>query len=447
MRKAGSWSITRRLTARLLLATLLSTLLTGIVVALHYGVDADDLSQRKVLELAERLAAHAENGFPVAEAADGRIFSDHPEAYRWALYSSAGDLLAASVGGEPASASDMPWPPPPEWTSYSDMVGWTAGVRLALAGGVTGYIIVEARSDPAGLLARLIAGEVLVHVVLPLAPFALLVILLGLPIVRQTLKPVEIAAQQARAIRTMESASILQVSDAPSEIQTLIVALNGAIKRVKEASNREREFVLDAAHALRTPLAALKARLETSASHHLAGALVKEIDELSRLAGQLLASAAAERLVVAPDSRVDLGSVTRSIAADMAPLALEGGIEIEAQTPDGAILVVADPDAIAHALRNLTDNAIKASPPNGVVRLVADSNRRVSVIDQGPGIAPARRAEIVRRFSRQTFGDGQGAGLGLSIVSRIMKAHGGKLVIEDAPCGGAVFSLVFFKPA
>jgi signal transduction histidine kinase len=446
VRKARSWSITRRLTGRLLIATLVSTLLTGLIVALHYGSDPDDLRQRKVLELAERLAAHAAQGFPVAEAADADIFADYPEAYRWGLYSSEGDMMAASAGGEPASASAIAWPPPSEWTSHSDVAGWAAGVELALTDGASGYMVVEARSDPAGLLVRLIAGEVLVHVVLPLAPFALLVSLLGQSIVRRTLKPVRSAAQQARAITIMEDAKALNVSHAPREVEDLITALNGAIKRVRDASNREREFVLDAAHALRTPLAALKARLEISGSHSLGAALVEDIDELTRLAGQLLASAAAERLAVAPNSRVDLGAVTRSIAADMVPFALESGIEIEADTPSGSIIVVADPDAVAHALRNLVDNAIKVSPSNGVVRLVVDSNRRVSVMDQGPGVDPARRSEIVKRFSRRTYGDGLGAGLGLSIVSRIMKAHGGGLVIDDAPSGGAVFSLVFLKP-
>lgn len=446
MRKPPSWSITRKLTIRLLFATLVSTLLTGSIVAVHYGSDTDDLRQRKVLELAERLADHAGQGLPVVGASDADIFVDHPDAYRWGLYSSEGEMLAASVGGEPASASDIAWPPPSEWTSHSEAAGWAAGVELALSNNTTGYMVVEARSDPGGLLIRLIAGEVLVHVLLPLAPFALLVSVLGLSIVRRALRPVRNAAQQARAITSMEDAAALNVKYAPSEIEDLITALNGAIKRVQDASKREREFVLDAAHALRTPLAALKARLETHEAHDLGTALVQDINDLTRLAEQLLASAAAERLVVAANSRVDLAAVTRSIAADMAPLALENGVEIEADTPRGAIFVVADRDAIAHALRNLVDNAIKASPASSVVRLVAQSDRRINVIDQGPGIDPARRSQIIRRFSRQTYGDGQGAGLGLSIVSRIMKAHGGRLDIDDAPEGGAVFSLIFLKP-
>jgi len=446
------WSITRRLSWRLLLATLAATVFTGVIVAVHYGRDTDDLSQRKLLELAETLSsrggpdAETDAGAAIAAAPSADIFKDYPQAYRWGVYSARGELLAASDGGPPAAAVDLAWPPPAAWTAPSGAVGWAAGVALgpddALGSGGAAHLVVEALDDPAGLLLRLVAGEVLVHVVLPLAPFALLVSVLGFSVTRRTLRPVREAARQARSIKPREALSRIDVSDAPAEIEDLVTALNDALDRIHAAAEREREFVLDAAHALRTPLAALKARLEVQDGPQSVQGFAEEIDEVTRLATQLLASAAAERLVVEPGARVDLATLARDIAADMTPLFLAQGVDLEVEA-QGAVIVVADRDAIAHALRNLLDNAVKANAGEGAVRIMVAADRRVCVHDQGPGVAPERHGEIVRRFSRRSYGDGRGAGLGLSIVSRIMHAHGGRLEIGKAPGGGAAFSLVF----
>lgn len=435
------WTITGRLTWRLMLATIAATVSTGVVVAIHYGADTEDLRQRKVLELAERLAVISASGMAIEQSQDATLFSEHPDAYRWAMFTEAGSILSTSPGGVPTAAARLAWPPPEEWTGQIGQTGWAAGVSLGGGGAPARHLIVQADDDPAGLLFRLVAGEVLVHVVLPLAPFAALVSILGFSVTRRTLRPVRDAARQARLIGPRDAQALLKVHHAPVEIEDLVSALNDALDKIRGASQREVEFVLDAAHALRTPLAALKARLEAGGVE--AANIASEVEELTRLASQLLASAAAERLVVSADLRVDLIALTREVAADMAPLIYSHGLEVEVQAPEGAVIVVADRDAVAHALRNLIDNALKASPPASVIFLRVTDDRQIQVIDQGPGVPLQQRAQIVRRFSRHSYGDGQGAGLGLSIVSRIMNAHGGALRIDDAAAGGAVFSMEF----
>jgi signal transduction histidine kinase len=229
----------------------------------------------------------------------------------------------------------------------------------------------------------------------------------------------------------------LSVEAAPAEIRELVAALNAALLALAQARDSERNFLLDASHALRTPLAALKARLELSEQTLQRSAIEADIESLIRLSSQLLAMANSERLVVDPHRRIDLQSVAIEVACKLEPLAYASGVRLEVMRLPGSVLVRGDADALAHALSNLVDNAIRHSPPGGCIAIQFGGDPAgLEVLDEGPGMKNSPDTFHPTRFARAPFINGAGAGLGLSIVSRIMAAHGGKMTIRNRESGG-----------
>jgi signal transduction histidine kinase len=172
--------------------------------------------------------------------------------------------------------------------------------------------------------------------------------------------------------------------------------------------------------------------------------MVEEVDGLIRLASQLLASANAERLVLPSEARANLADLARDVVSNMTPLAIRAGVDLGYEDSNVGATVRGDADAISHALKNLIENALKYTPRGKSVTVqVAHNPPSISVTDEGRGIPEGAYEKIFNRHSRGKFGDGKGAGLGLSIVRRIMSAHAGtaEFVRTDAP--GATFRLTF----
>jgi two-component system, OmpR family, sensor kinase len=214
-------------------------------------------------------------------------------------------------------------------------------------------------------------------------------------------------------------------------------ALSGAVVRpVQAALERERRFVADAGHELRTPLSVLKAELEVTriedpGADALRTALAsaeEEVDRLIRLADDLLVLARAD----AGDPALCLGDVRLD---DVVARAARGrhGVHVV----PGGLRMVADPLRLEEAVRNLLDNALRHGAPPVEVRTRQEDGRvRIAVRDHGPGIPPAFLPRALDRFSRADPGRGAGGtGLGLAIVAAIAGAHGGALRLEDAAPG------------
>ncbi len=217
-------------------------------------------------------------------------------------------------------------------------------------------------------------------------------------------------------------------------------ATNAALERLGRALEAERAFTAEVAHALRTPLAVLSARLDTLSSASEVAVIRPDIEAMIRLVNQMLAAAQADNLVVDQNNAFDLAATARDVVASMAPLAIREGRAI-AQEGSEHVPVRGDPDAIAHALRNLIENALRHTPPGTEVVVAVDAQGSVEVRDAGPGIPDNQKALAVRRFWRGVNAGSAGTGLGLSIAQRIMEAHRGELSIGDREGGGAVVRL------
>lgn len=215
-------------------------------------------------------------------------------------------------------------------------------------------------------------------------------------------------------------------------------------QRLRDSEIRHRDFAADVAHELRTPLSVMRANLDNMADGAQVKALRGDIDSMARLVEQLLAASRAEMLTVGPDDVADLHQVAVSVASHMAPLAIQKGRTIEVTGERGAVVVRGDPNALEQAVRNLVDNAIKYSDPRSVITIqVSDGPPALSVTDRGSSVPLEMREAIFTRFIRADRRAG-GAGLGLSIVKRIVSAHGGNIGVGVPDGGdGAVFTITF----
>lgn len=252
--------------------------------------------------------------------------------------------------------------------------------------------------------------------------------------IRRLLRPLEDTAQRIGA-QSPQDLSPIAVPDPPRELQTILDALNALLARLGVALDSERRFTSDAAHELRTPLAALRMRVQLIErelqlpGHHLQQ-LRADLDRCTGLIESLLALARLEpQAEPLPRESVALAALIDTL--DAAPARAKG---MRLERALAVAEVQATPALLASALRNLVDNAVRYGSAGGRVRIesapLPGGGVRLAVRDDGPGVPPAERARLGERFFR-VLGTGQpGNGLGLSIVARIAALHGAALRFE-----------------
>jgi two-component system OmpR family sensor kinase len=278
-------------------------------------------------------------------------------------------------------------------------------------------------------------------------------------IVGRGLRPLERVARAVRA-RTAQSLAPLDPGDAPQEIGSLVVALNALLARLQEALERQRDFIADAAHELRTPLAALQLQVQVAARAvdgeeraAAMGEVMAGLQRASHAVQQLLTlarneAADGETTAVA----VDLAAVARDAVVEHQPLAaaknIDLGLDSSGSSEEPAPVVQGDAEGIRILLANLVGNALRYTPAGGRVDVAAGvrSGRPCLVVeDNGPGIPPAERERVFARFYRGTHKEA-GSGLGLAIVRAIAQRHGAEVSLESAD-GGGLRAVVSFPAA
>jgi len=249
--------------------------------------------------------------------------------------------------------------------------------------------------------------------------------------VRQGVAPLRLVGR-ALAQRSPQALQPIAVKGAPSEMTPMLDALNGLFERIAELLELERRFTADAAHELRTPIAAIRAQAQVALGAsadaerlHALQATLQGCDRATRLVDQLLTLSRLESGTEHALVAVDLAALARQVVADAAPLALgkHQAIEVNATGPS---TVRGDTTLLSVMMRNLVDNAIRYSPRGATVKLAISTAQgavRLSIDDSGPGMSPADMKRMGERFFR-VVGSGQdGSGLGWSIVRRIAAAH------------------------
>jgi len=222
----------------------------------------------------------------------------------------------------------------------------------------------------------------------------------------------------------------------------LVRELQAKDEVLRKKDEERMTFAADVAHELRTPLAVLRAHLDSLDDADTNYQLIQDVDRITRIVEQVLAKSQVEAIQLGPDDLADLAEVSSSMAAYLAPLVIREGRLIEVVGAESPIMINGNAFALEQALRNLVENAIKYSARGSTITIEVSKTPSIRVIDRGRGGPFEEREIIFERFHRADRRSG-GSGLGLSIVRRVAEAHGGKVSIEDAPGGGSVFVLNF----
>jgi signal transduction histidine kinase len=278
-----------------------------------------------------------------------------------------------------------------------------------------------------------------------------LLALVGWWLVGRALRPVETMRRQAAAIPGTDLHRRLAPPAAQDELGRLADTLNDLLGRIEVAADRQRRFVADAAHELRTPLAALRTRMEIDLRHPSdsssdSSTQVQTLQQITRL-GDLVD----DLLQLA---RLDADPHLRRRPIDLDDLVWEAALEARRNAPPqidttgiSPVRVLGDPAALRRVVRNLLDNARRHAREGVTVRLSRDAasdtadtaptevpTATLTVTDDGPGIAPTDQQRVFDRFVRLDDArarDDGGTGLGLAIVAEIVAAHGGRVWVED----------------
>jgi signal transduction histidine kinase len=262
--------------------------------------------------------------------------------------------------------------------------------------------------------------------------------------VGRALAPVEAIRREVDAISAAQLHRRVPQPKADDEIGRLAATMNRMLERLESARNSQRRFVSDASHELRSPITVIRQHAEVALAHpdrvtaaELAEVVLAEQQRMQRLVEDLLLLARADEHVPLPREAVDLDD-----------LAFEEGHRLRSTTSKhvdtsgvSAVRVQGDADALRRVIRNVGENAARHASSRVDITLVERRNGVVLTIDDdGPGIPESERVRVLHRFVRLDEArsrDEGGSGLGLSIVDEVVRAHGGSVLIEESPLGGA----------
>jgi len=303
------------------------------------------------------------------------------------------------------------------------------------------WILLSERGDVRGELVGKIARRSLLPDLIGLPLLALLIWLA----VGWGLRPLAHMAQLLKT-RAPDNLAPLLLAPLPQELEPVAASLNRLLQQVNQLVEREKRFIADAAHELRTPLAVLRIHAQNAQQAEqpedreaALQQLLTGVDRTTRVVTQLLTLARLEpNAQPRHPQQLDLLPLCRECLAELTPLALARDQELTLEADDVADhRLPGDAAALATLLQNLVGNALQYTPEGGQIQVslqTMENGVSLRVDDSGPGVPAAQRDKLFERFYRQ--GDGQGAGLGLAIVARIAELHGATIELADSPLGG-----------
>lgn len=462
-------SIRKFLLINLLLAITITTTLTAIgnyyldqkdiqdhldtlmaVSALSYqALLGDDLHQRPLAKIQDALETIPQK---IDTFYKKRFLNDEPpenylDKFNFQVWTNGGKLLlhsstapkiplASEIDGfSDKKISNQDWR---VFTTYNDK----AGIRTVLA----------ERYDTRNELGHRIAQDDL-YIMLLTFPLSGLLIWI---IIGRGLDSLDKVAEEV-ANRAPTHLEPVDLHEVPEEIKPVIDELNKLFFRLKEGFEREKRFAADAAHELRTPLAALKTQAQVALhsndieeKNQALQKLIASVNRSTHIVQQLLTMSrlVPEAAHMDEKDEVNLSRLTREILAMLAPAAVEKQIDLEFESNTENLTVYGNATALGILIRNLVDNSIRYCNEHGriLVRLSKLQNEvMLEVSDNGPGIPAELQSRVFERFFRVLGNKSPGSGLGLAIVQQIAELHGGRLLL-DTPKEGTGLIVRFFLP-
>jgi two-component system sensor histidine kinase QseC len=309
------------------------------------------------------------------------------------------------------------------------------------------HVVVGQRLDIRGELQR----NILTSQFLPFLLALPLIVALAWLAIGRGLEPLDALSAEIARRAPRDLDPIAPAGDIPREVEPLVAELNRLLSRVGAAIEHERRFTADAAHELRTPLAALRTQAEVARAALPAGTAARALDNViagveraAHLVGQMLELARVDHSERARRAPVALYPLAQAVIGEAAQAAIDRQIELSLDGERKAS-VAGDQNLLAILLRNLVDNAVRYTPPGGEVRVRVAAGL-IEVQDNGPGIPAEEREQVLQRFVRGAGSAAGGSGLGLSIVARVAQLHEARLVLDEAPGGPGLAARVVFPP-
>ncbi len=319
-----------------------------------------------------------------------------------------------------------------------------AAVRVDDGQGSYWLRVVRNLRDTESLLAQLMLGA-LGELDWPMALLLTAVVGVVVVTVLSSLRSLRAVSHQASRLSLHRLDERLHAKNLPRELVPLVQAVNTSLDRLEADYRVQREFTANAAHELRTPLATLRARLESRFSAQQLGDVAVEIDQLARLVEQLLCLARLDSQEQFQFDAFDAHAVALEVARELAPVALETEHHVTAATPEASVPTHGNATLTRLVFRNLIENAIQYTPAGTSITLSAGDGS-VVIADDGPGISPQAAQTLFERFRRGPNASGFGAGLGLAIAKCIMERQGGRLSLDSNAACGASFVMEFARP-
>jgi two-component system, OmpR family, sensor histidine kinase QseC len=440
MPEPRGWSLRSRLLA---LLVCLAAVLFGTSAVLNWRAHHEasdrlfDDALRGSAHLLMQLAEHemAEHGQVLGLALLQAETQHGPAGFRFQIWTP--DMLAAARAGKSPQAPLLPfaaegerfgWTPVngSSWRTYST---WNAArtLQIQIAQEPTRHAALDRLA-----LWRIAGGAALLLV---------LAAVLMWVIVDATFRPLQRTAARVEE-RSDQDLREVETDGAPREVRPLVEALNRLLQRIRTALQTERRFTADAAHELRTPLAAIRTNAQVLVGardqderERTARDLLASVDRSTRLVEQLLALARADQPIHDDKLRdVDIADVAREQLAAHLGRAEQCGVQLRSALQPGATR--ADPALLSVLVRNLLDNALRYTPAGGHITVMTGASAEgpvLTVEDDGPGIPEPERERVFERFRRLPGHKAPGSGLGLSIVRRVADVHGAQVAIAAGP--------------
>lgn len=427
-------SLRARLTGALLLAVLAFAALQAAVTYRTARAETEALFDAQM----QRIALSLSGSLGAGALSDDAPAADTPAAREMIIqiWRADGVMLYRSPQGRLL--------PPQTVIGFSDTVAGGEPYRIYALRTATQVVQVAQQTEARGRM----AGQLALRAVLPVALLAPVLMLIVWWVVGRAIGPIERVRRQVAARRPDDLAP-LPTAGLPAEVRPLVGEMNGLLTRLSDAWDALTHFTADAAHELRSPLAALRLQAQSlqrapdDATRAIATErLLAGIDRATRLVEQLLALARQEGAGEGAELvSLDLTALARNALADAEPEAARHAIALTLDAPTAHVVLRADEAALAVLLRNLLGNALRHTPPGGQVRVGVREEASVidlTVEDSGPGIAPDERARVLDRFYRVPGTPGHGSGLGLAIVRAIAERHGAALTLDASPTLGGL---------
>jgi signal transduction histidine kinase len=416
-----------------------SVLAGGVLLVTARGILMDNVTGAAT-DRATQVAAAVRAGEDPSPSSDRTVYQ---------VLDASGRVLTASaqLAGAPAMSGLRPAPGVREPAPDDVRIGHGAPYRVVAEGVTTpagNRVVLAAESvdivsdATAAMLAALLLGMPVLALVVAAATFVF---------VGRTLRPVDAMRRQADTITSRSLHTRLPVPAAEDEIAALATTMNTMLDRIEASTAAQRQFVADASHELRSPLATIHANADLLAAAALdadparsVGRIQSESGRMARLVDDLLLLARVD----------DQTASVRQDEVDLDDLVYAARDRIAVERPDLAVTgkvipvrIVGDPDQLHRALRNVVDNAVRHARSTVAVSLAPaeEGFAEIVVANDGPPIPDGDRERIFDRFVRlddSRSRDGGGSGLGLAIARDIVAAHGGALTVADVPSGAAM---------